>query len=165
MTVPFGTDIVCGCSILLFGCKLFGTRVFLLSVNGLGLAAPTLTVRLCLLWSIWLDSTPAGRKNSKFNTRSVVQCLRNLFIIYIYFHLYSLFVSRIDFPPTPNPLTETASLCDRSPWRFKAPSTRNRVKKTCGFKAVVNPDLPIRGGGLKKIRGDRAPQRLPWIRH
>ena len=82
-TVPFGTDIVCGCSILLFGCKLFGTRLFLLSVNGLGLAAPTLTVRLCLLWSIWLDSTPAGRKNSKFKTRSVVQCPRIFFFIYV----------------------------------------------------------------------------------
>ena len=86
MTVPFGTDIVCGCSILLFGCKLFGTTLFLVSVNGLGLAAPTLTVRLCLLWSIWLDSTPAGRKNSKFKTRSVVQCPRIFFKFMFHFY-------------------------------------------------------------------------------
>lgn len=95
-TVPLGTDIVCGCSILLFACKLFGTRLFLLSVNGLGLAAPTLTVRLCLLWSIWLDSTPAGRKNSKFNTRWVVQCPRHLFSIYIFLFLFNFcFANRL----------------------------------------------------------------------
>ena len=179
MTVPFGTDIVCGCSILLFGCKLFGTTLFLLSVNGLGLAAPTLTVRLCLLWSIWLDSTPAGRKNSKFNTRSAVQCPR-IFFLFCFIFIHFLF-RESTFRP------HERSLCERSPWRLKAPSTRNRVKPSekpsetefCGFKSSGEPRPSDKGEGgeggssIKKkifsgpsgLRKNKGGGPLPWIHH
>ena len=69
---------------------------------------------------------------------------------FILFHFYSFFVSRIDFPPTRTKgkqQTETASLCERSPWRLKAPSTRNRVKKTCGFKSSGESRPSDKGGG------------------
>ena len=74
------------------------------------------------------------------------------------FHFYSFFVSRIDFQPTRTkgkPQTETVSLCERSPWRLKAPSTRNRVKPSekpsetefCGFKSSVESRPSDKGGG------------------
>ena len=47
------------------------------------------------------------------------------------------------------------SLCERSPWRLKAPSTRNRVKPSekpsetefCGFKSSGEPRPSDKGGG------------------
>ena len=148
MTVPFGTDIVCGCSILLFGCKLFGTTLFLLSVNGLGLAAPTLTVRLCLLWSIWLDSTPAGRKNSKFNTRSAVQCPR-IFFYFVSFLFIFCFANRLSAHTNEG---ETANRNCIFVWTLsievKGPvHTKPSEKELAVSKAVANPDLQIRRGG------------------
>ena len=104
---------------------------------------------------------------------------------FILFQFYSFFVSRIDFPPTRTKgkqQTETASLCERSPWRLKAPSTRNRVKKTCGFKSSgeSRPSDKGRGGGggeggssIKKknfsgpsgLRKNKGGGPLPWIHH
>ena len=148
MTVPFGTDIVCGCSILLFGCKLFGTTLFLLSVNGLGLAAPTLTVRLCLLWSIWLDSTPAGRKNSKFNTRSVVQCPR-IFFYFVSFLFIFCFANRLSAHTNEG---ETANRNCIFVWTLsmevKGPvHTKPSETEFCGFKSSGESRPSDKGGG------------------
>ena len=109
---------------------------------------------------------------------------------FILFHFYSFFVSRIDFPPTGTKgkqQTETASLCERSPWRLKAPSTRNRVKPSgkpsetefCGFKSSGESRPSDKGGGggggssIKKkifsgpsgLRKNKGGGPLPWIHH